>query len=137
LITKSPSYAGKVAQRTRRLTVDIVSCLAPLGKHQFSIDGRARALGKIFNTAASLVFELRQEPYDFQVPHLGSGAYCTGAPVSDAEGRISDADLQRPCAGNEFILQLVIFPPLVRVASQELGEAVLANAQVLAEVALL
>jgi len=122
---------------TQRLTLDIVRCLAPLGKHPFNIEGRARALGKIFSTAASLVLELRQEPYDFRVPHFGRGTCCTGMPVSDAEGKISDEDLQHLKGGNEFILQLVIFPPLVRAASQDLDEAVLATAHVLVEEALL
>ncbi|KAF8436716.1 hypothetical protein BGX38DRAFT_1213707 [Terfezia claveryi] len=137
LITKNTSYDEKVTQIIQRVTLDIVRCLAPLGKCGFNIEGRARALGKIFSVAASIILELRQEPNDFQVPYLGRGTCCTGMPVSDAEGKISDEDLQCKRAGNEFILQLVIFPPLVRTASQDLERAVLANAHVLAEEALL
>lgn len=122
---------------TQHLTLDIVRCLAPLGKPQFNIEGRARALGKIFSTATALTLELRKEPYDFSVPHFGKGTCCTGMPVSDAEGKISDEDLQHARAGNEFILQLVIFPPLIRAGAQDLDKAVLANAQVLAEEGLL
>ncbi|RPB25975.1 hypothetical protein L211DRAFT_866902 [Terfezia boudieri ATCC MYA-4762] len=137
LITKTTFYNEKVTKITQRVALDIVRCLAPLGKSGFNIEGRARALGKIFTAAASIILELRQEPNDFEVPYLGRGTCCTGMPVSDAEGKISDEDLQCKRAGNEFILQLVIFPPLVRTASQDLERAVLANAQVLAEEALL
>ncbi|KAF8464494.1 hypothetical protein BDZ91DRAFT_257863 [Kalaharituber pfeilii] len=137
LIMDKEKYTQSIEQKVQSITSDLVKALEPL--HHLTVSATssaaifkprrsARNLSAVFKSAAELVLELRNEPFTFLTEVCIPGELCCSSkwPVSDADGKVPDEELQQ---GQQRIC-FTLFPHLIREGCGEVQTVILVKAAI-------